>query len=594
MKPLTADKLIAWTVLSLAGLSHGQVRGHENIQIADQWRAEHRIIDLHQHIDCSTQHLARAVKILDAVGVGVAVNLSGGTVTPGKNGAPSEFERNKQIADRLFPGRFVQYMNLDYAGWDEPDFSQKAVKQVDEGFRLGAAGFKEFKRLGLYLRNGKGELIKVDDPKLDPMWERCGELKMPISIHVADPRSFWLPYNEHNERWKELKDHPNWWFGDTNKFPGRKDLLESLSRVIARHPRTTFVCVHFGNNAEELDWVDQSLTRHPNMMVDLAARIPEIGRHDPERVRRFFLKYQDRTLFATDFQVEDRLILGSSGNEPPPTDADAEVFFAKEWRWLESNDRNWPHMTPIQGDWTISSIGLPVAVLRKVYFENARKLLARSLPSPVLRARHISQDFAPEGAFKNPLWVTAAPSIMDQTSTDGTARPEMATTLRALWSNDYLYLGYTCPFTHLTSFQPPQFEHKRFDLDKTGVSLWDRDVVEAFIGTDSSNPRHYAEFEVAPTNEQLDLMVVNLPEKDFAWNSDFRSAVSIDNRTKVWTCEIRIPLKKLSAANPTAGTRWRLNLYRCDRANHAFLAWRPTLEGTFHSPERFGILEFEE
>lgn len=588
-------KRAGWVFLSLPTLFlNAPAQGQENAQIATQWRAEHRIIDLHQHIDCTTQHLARAIKILDAVGIGVAVNLSGGTVTSSKDSGPSEFQQNKKVADALFPGRFVQYMNLDYGAWDTPDFSQQAVKQIEAGFRLGAAGFKEFKRLGLYLRNGKGELIKVDDPKLDPMWNRCGELNMPISIHVADPRSFWLPYNDHNERWKELKDHPNWWFGDTNKFPPWKDLLEALNRVIARHPRTTFVCVHFGNNAEELDWVDHSLGRYPNMMVDLAARIPEIGRHDPERVRRLFIKYQDRILFATDFQVDDRLILGSSGNEPPPTDADAEVFFAKEWRWLETHDRNWAHMTPIQGNWTISSIGLPASVLRKVYFDNARKLLARSLPAPQLRARHISQDFALDGTIRNALWHTAAPCVLDQASADGTVRPEMATSVRALWSNDNLYLGYTCPFTRLTTFEPPQLQRKRFDLEKPGASLWDRDVVEAFIGTDPRNPRHYAEFEVAPTNERLDLMIVNLPEKDFAWNSEFQSAVSIDQQAKLWTCEIRIPLKALSGAKPTAGSQWRLNLFRCDRAQHAFLAWRPTLEATFHSPDRFGILEFAE
>src|SRR5437588_299057 len=150
---------------------------------ANQWRAEHRTIDLHQHIDYTTQHLARAVKIMDAVGLGIGVNLSGGTVTRGTNGAESEFEHNKKLAEMLYPGRFLHYMNLDYKGWDEPDFAERAAKQIEEGHRLGAAGFKEFKRLGLYLRDGKGQLIKIDDPKLDPMWERCGELNMPVSIH---------------------------------------------------------------------------------------------------------------------------------------------------------------------------------------------------------------------------------------------------------------------------------------------------------------------------------------------------------------------------------------------------------------------------
>jgi predicted TIM-barrel fold metal-dependent hydrolase len=558
----------------------------------EQWRAQHLIIDLHQHIDCTTQRLARAVKIMDAAGVGIGVNLTAGTVTPGADGSPSEFEQNKGIADKLYPGRFLQYVNLDYADWDKPDFSAKAVKQIEEGYHLGAAGFKEWKRLGLYLRDGKGNLLKIDDPKLDPVWERCGELGMPISIHVADPKAFWLPYDSKNERWKELKDHQSWWFGDTNKFPPWKDLLEALNRVIARHPKTTFVCVHFANNAEELEWVDQSLTRYPNMMLDLAARIPEIGRHDPARVRELFIKHQDRILFATDFQSLDRLILGSSGNEPPPSDADAEVFFANEWRWLETKDKDWPHMTPIQGDWTISSIDLPESVLRKVYFDNARRLLARSLPTPVLEARRISDDFDLEPGLDNPLWQTARPVPIDQISANGQVRAEVNTAVRALWSQKYFYLCYRCPFTTLTVFEPSQTQGKRFGQE--AASLWDRDVVEAFIGSDAKNPSRYAEFEVAPTNERLDLMITNLPERDFSWNSRFESRTRIDRTAGIWMCEMRIPLETLAAVQPAAGTRWRINLYRCDRANSASMAFRPTLTDTFHTPDRFGVLEFVE
>jgi predicted TIM-barrel fold metal-dependent hydrolase len=579
---LTACRLSTETPLEAAPL-----------QSPDVWRAQHQIIDLHQHIDCTTQALVRAVKIMDAVGVGIGVNLTPGTVTPGAQGGPSEFERNKAVADALYPGRFLQYMNLDYSDWDQPDFSERAVRQVNEGYRLGAAGFKEWKRLGLYLRDNKGQLLRVDDPKLDPVWERCGELKLPISIHVADPKAFWLPYDQSNERWKELKDHKSWWFGEPGKFPPWKDLLEALNRVIARHPRTTFVCVHFGNNAEELEWVDQSLSQHPNMMVDLAARIPEIGRHDHELVRKLFIKHQDRILFATDFQSLDRLILGSSGNEPPPTDADAEVFFAKEWRWLETNDRHWPHMTPIQGDWTISSIGLPDAVLRKVYFDNARKLLARSLPAPVLEARHLSQDFALDGLLDDPHWQTAAEARMDQSSADGAVQASVATTVRALWSDRYLYLGYECPFTELTVFTPAQ-PGKRFNSSRKGENLWDRDVVEAFIGSDLAKPRHYAEFEVAPTNEKLDLMIPNLPERDFGWNSGFESMVRVDKKSRRWTCELRIPVTALSELPPKPGAQWPINLFRCDRAHNAFLAFRPTLTETFHTPERFGLLRFVE
>ncbi len=594
-------QLIAAALLAAAGVGAAQDTGSASSvaavrQAAGAWRAEHRIIDLHQHIDCTTQHLARAIKIMDAAGVGLAVNLSGGTVTRPKDGGPSEFERNKKLADSLYPGRFLFYMNLDYQNWDQPDFAQQAVKQVEDACRLGAAGWKEFKRLGLYVRDGAGNLIKVDDPKLDPMWKRLGELGMPVSIHVADPKAFWLPYNETNERWKELKDHKNWWFGDTNKFPPWKELLESLNRVIARHPETTFVCVHFANNSEELDWVDASLARYPNMMADLAARIPEIGRHDPQQVHRLFVKHQDRILFGTDFQVvfdNLKLILGSSGSEPLPADADAEVFFAKEWRWLETWDKNWPHMTPIQGDWTISSIGLPAAVLRKIYFDNARKLLARSLPLPVVKARHTTRDFEPDGDLAKAIWQTAAPARLECVCRDGSVRPELSTSVRILWSADFLYLGYECPCAKLTVFDPPQFDRKRFSLVQDRVSLWDRDVVEAFIGTDPDQPRHYGEFEVAPTNERLDLMV-SLPDKDFQWESHFSSATRVNLKAGLWTCEMRIPLRALCASPPHAGSRWRLNLFRADRAHQAFMAWSPTLTGSAHTPERFGTLEFVE
>ena len=564
----------------------------ESRRQAEGWRAEHRTIDMHQHINGTTQHIARAVKIMDAVGIGISVNLSGGTVTRGQNGEPSEFERTKAMADALFPGRFLYYLNLDYTGCDEPDFAVRAAKQIEEGHRLGAAGFKEYKRLGLTVRDRTGKAVRIDDPKLDPMWERCGELNMPVSIHVADPKAFWEPYNPQNERWKELGDHPGWWFGDTNKYPPRMELLEALDRVIARHPKTKFVCVHFANNAEDLDWVEKALDRHPNMNADLAARIPEIGRHAPEKVRRLFLKHQDRIFFATDFQVYNKLILGSSGNEPPPADADAEVFFAKEWRWLETHDRNWPHMTPIQGDWTISSIGLPASVLRKVYFDNARKLLARSLPRPVVRARHISQDFNPDGELDEPVWRTARAVVMEYSSADYAARPDMATTIRVLWSNDALYLAYECPYTKLTVFEPLLTDKERHGQER-GTSLWDRDVVEAFIGSDRQNLRHYSEYEVAPTNEKLDL-VLDAGQSDFEWSSGFQTAVKIDKPARRWTCEMRIPLKSLAADTPKAGTQWRLNFFRCDRANKAFLAWNPALTGSFHAPEKFGVLEFVE
>jgi len=578
--------LIAASLLMLIGCStvEQNKRSAQTRKAPDLWRAEHRIIDLHQHIDYTTQNLARAVQIMDRVGIGVGVNLSGGYVTKGPDGI-SEFEKNKRLADELYPGRFVHYMNLDYAAWDEPDFAERAVKQVEEGHRLGAAGFKEYKRLGLYLKDRTGKLIRIDDRKLDGVWKRAGELGMPVSIHVADPAAFWLPFDESNERWKELKDHRSWWFGDPKKYPARMELLEALDRVIDRHPETTFVSVHFANNAEDLDWVDAALDRHWNMMADLAARIPEIGRHDPEKVRKLFVKHQDRILFATDFQAYERLILGSSGNEPPPTDDDAAEFFAKEWRWLETNDRDFPHMTPIQGDWTINGIGLPDEVLRKIYFDNAHKLLARSLPAPVFTATHIETDFLPNGDLSKAVWKKAHVTAMEYESKNSVAQPGFSTSVRALWSTQYLYLAYSCPFTKLITFEPVQ--------QKERMGLWERDVIEAFIGADASHIERYTEYEVSPTNERLDVRIVK-PEFDFEWSSKFESATRIDDKRKIWTAELRIPLSAISESAPSQGTHWRINLYRCDYADNLFLSSNPVLTSTFHTPERFGVLKFEE
>ena len=198
---------------------------------ADGWRRAHRLIDMHEHVGPDAEDLARAVKIHDAVGIGLAVNLSGGTVTPHPDipGGGSVLEYTRTLANKLYPGRFLQYMNLDYAAWDAPDFARQAVAQVERGARLGAAGFKEYKRLGLYLRDRAGKLIAIDDPKLDGVWRRCGELGLPVSIHVADPRAFWLPLNPSNERGTSSR----------TTRPGGSATLSSTLRAKRCWPRST-------------------------------------------------------------------------------------------------------------------------------------------------------------------------------------------------------------------------------------------------------------------------------------------------------------------------------------------------------------------
>jgi hypothetical protein len=548
----------------------------------DAWRKERRIIDLHQHLEAAPERFERAIGILDRSGVGIGVILGAGTVTA-KEGQPSDFEKARTLADSLYPGRFMHHMLLDYNGWDDADWSDRAVEQINEGHRLGAAGLKEFKRLGLFLKDGSGTLIRIDDPKLDPVWQRCGELGMPVSIHVGDPKAFWLPYDASNERWTELKDHRSWWFGDSEKHPPRMQLLDALNRVIERHPKTTFVCVHFANNPEDLDWVERSLDRYPNMHADMAARIPELGRHDPVRVRQLFEKHQDRILFATDFMVYDKLILGSGGDSENPSDDDGVEFFMKCWRWMETDDRDWAHMTPIQGNWLISSIRLSPEACRKIYFDNAHRMFARSIPLPTVLAKHIDRDFVPDGKLDELEWTEAVPVRLEYQSIDSMAKPELSTPVRLLWSDRFLYLSYECPYRKLSIWSPPQKQER--------LGLWDYDVVEAFIGSEPDMINRYTEFEWAPSGESLDLKL-DLPKKDFEWTANAESAVVIDEDAKIWRVEVRIPLSALSELTPQPGTRWRINLFRHDRSDDAFLAFSPPLKGSFHTPERFGWLEF--
>jgi predicted TIM-barrel fold metal-dependent hydrolase len=243
------------------------------------------------------------------------------------------------------------------------------AQALEQARQDGARGLKILKTLGLYLRENitSGALVKIDDPRFDPMWDACGQLNFPVAIHISDPIAFFTPTDRFNERYEELNNHPDWSFhgGD---FPNNDELIAARNRVMARHPKTQFVVLHAGNFAENLGNVSDNLDRYPNMSVDIAARIGELGRQ-PRTSRKFFDKYQDRILFATDATPH--------GDEFPQqvfNDKLYEIYF----RFLETEDEYFdyaPAKVPPQGRWRIYGIGLPETILKKVYYENSARLL---------------------------------------------------------------------------------------------------------------------------------------------------------------------------------------------------------------------------
>lgn len=329
-------------------------------------------LDVHTHI--GPHALDRALAVMDRHGIDGVINLSGGYPGPPRHMLETQLE-----AARKSGGRIAVFANVNFvrAVRTRPDYGQAMAEELYVAKQMGAIGLKISKGLGLGYPAPDGEHpLAVDDPKLDPLFEQAGKLGMPVSIHTGDPKAFWRPADEKNERLEELRAHPDWSFHG-EPVPSWEELYAQFERRVARHPGTTFIGVHFGNDPEEPDRVGQMLDKYPNLYIDTAARVPELGRQDATKMRRFFEKYQDRILFGTDLGVgesQDEMMYGSNGADPP-TLADERRFFESTWRYFETTDKQIESPTPIQGKWKVDGLGLPEAVLRKLYFDNAAKLL---------------------------------------------------------------------------------------------------------------------------------------------------------------------------------------------------------------------------
>ncbi len=309
-------------------------------------KAKFPFIDIHNHQwNMGSKDLNELVNVMDTLNLAVMINLSGGNGSSLK----SSIENIKAHA----PKRFVVFANIDFDGVGKNNWTENAVKQLEEDVRNGAGGLKIFKNLGLSVKDNTGKFVAIDDKRLDPIWAKCGELKIPVLIHTADPKPFWDPADAHNERWLELVTKPGRKRTDTDPAPWQQ-LMDEQHRMFKKHPNTTFIAAHFDWYANDLQKLSTFLEEMPNVYVEFGAIIAELGRQ-PISAKDFFTKYQNRILFGKDSWVPEE--------------------YTTYFRVLETKDEYFPYHKKYHAFWAMYGMGLPDEILKKIYYKNALTLL---------------------------------------------------------------------------------------------------------------------------------------------------------------------------------------------------------------------------
>ena len=309
-------------------------------------KAKFPFIDVHNHqFNMNNQDLQDLVTPMDKMNMAVMVNLSGV--------GGDKLKQSVKNVQSNFPKRFIIFTNIDFNGVGEPNWTKDAVAKLETDVKNGANGLKIYKSLGFSAKDNTGKRVTVDDPRLDAIWNKCGELGIPVLIHTADPKPFWDPLDENNERWLELKTHAGRKRSNTDPAPF-ETLIEEQHRIFKKHSKTTFIAAHFGWYANDLGHLDTLLTQLPNVVVEFGAVIAELGRQ-PRMAKQFFTKYQDRILFGKDSWVPEEY----------------NTYF----RVLETEDEYFPYHKKYHAFWKMYGLGLPDNILKKVYYQNALRIV---------------------------------------------------------------------------------------------------------------------------------------------------------------------------------------------------------------------------
>ena len=309
-------------------------------------RAKYPFVDIHSHHwNPTAEHVEQVVKEMDAINLRVLVNLSGGT--------GEDLKKTLAVMKGRYPNRFVVFANLNYDDLNTPGYGKRAAARLQQDVKNGAQGLKIFKNYGMDLKYANGERVHVDDPEFDAVWEKCAELKIPVLIHIAEPSPFFDPWDYQNERWEELREFPQR-ARPPSKYPAFETLIAERNRMFAKHPRTNFIAAHLAFHGNDLERLGKLFDANPNVYVDIAAVLAELGRQ-PYSAHDFLVKYQDRVLMGKD------------------------IYEVTEYKWyfraLETRDEYFEYYRKRHAFWRIYGFQVPDEVLKKIYYENALKLV---------------------------------------------------------------------------------------------------------------------------------------------------------------------------------------------------------------------------
>jgi uncharacterized protein len=329
-------------------------------------RARYPFVDVHNHQFELTgaEKVREVVKAMDAMNMAVMVNLSGRGFRRIVDAAGVETYRLQDqaylrdliaLTEGVAPGRIVHFTNVDFDGAGAPGWAERAVRELQQDVAAGARGLKIYKSLGMDDRDAAGERLHVDDPRLDPVFEACARLGVPVLIHTADPAPFWQPRDARNERLYELIEIPDRW-RDPAKNPSWATLIAEQHNLFRRHPRTAFIDAHLGWMGNDLGRLGKLLDELPNVQTEIGAVLAELGRQ-PRFAREWLTRYQDRVMFGKD--------TWAAGEYP--------TYF----RTLETADDAFPYYRRRHAFWKIYGLDLPDEVLRKLYYANALRVVPR-------------------------------------------------------------------------------------------------------------------------------------------------------------------------------------------------------------------------